>query len=185
VECIERVARQCEALGHSLVEDAPSFEYETFLRAICIGWTFGFDVEIDELEPLNRALRDGGRQVSSVEYEQAVFALGALARRTVAFWQDRDLLLTPTLALPPVPIGWTFGGDPWDEFERGWLFTPFTQIANLTGQPAISLPLYRSDGLPIGVQLIGPPAGEALLVRVAAQLEEARPWQGLRPPLTA
>jgi amidase len=72
-----------------------------------------------------------------------------------------------------------------EQLERNTLFTPFTAVANLTGLPAMSLPLHWSDdGLPIGVQAIGPPAGEAILLRLAAQLEEARPWAGRRPPLS-
>ena len=90
----------------------------------------------------------------------------------------------PTLALPPVPVGWeTEPDDPWEQFDRAVQFTPFTAVFNVTGQPAISLPLHWTDaGLPIGVQLVGPPLGDALLVRVASQLEEARPWAGRRPP---
>jgi amidase len=104
----------------------------------------------------------------------------------VSFWQEFDVVLTPTLALPPVPIGWQ------DEVEgaieqllRNTVFTPFTAIANMTGLPAISLPLHwSSEGLPIGVQAIGPPAGDALLLQLAAQIEEARPWAELRPPIS-
>ena len=109
-----------------------------------------------------------------------------LARRIVAFWNDYDLLLTPGLAMPPVPVGWaTAPEDVWEQFQRGWEFTPFTQVANLTGQPAASLPLFWSaEGLPIGVQLVGRPAGDAELIRVCAQLEEARPWAARRPPVS-
>jgi len=90
-------------------------------------------------------------------------------------------------ALPPVPIGWQEEGveGAIEQLRRNTVFTPFTAIANLTGQPALSLPLHWSDdGLPIGVQAIGPPAGEALLLRLAAQVEEARPWATRRPPIS-
>jgi amidase len=74
--------------------------------------------------------------------------------------------------------------DPEGNFERAWKFTPFTQVANVTGLPAVSIPLFWSEaGLPIGVQLIGGPADEAGLIRVSAQLEQARPWKDRRPPV--
>lgn len=100
-------------------------------------------------------------------------------------WSDFDLLLTPTLALEPVPVGWIAQDpDPGMQFARCGFFTPFTPQANLTGQPAVSLPLHWTDGgLPIGVQLIGGPADEATLLSVSAQLEEARPWRSRRPRL--
>jgi amidase len=77
----------------------------------------------------------------------------------------------------PVPVGWVFEPeDPWEQFARGGEFTPFTPIVNVTGQPAAAVPFDVVDGLPVGVQLIGPPAGEAILFRLAAQLEAAHPW---------
>jgi amidase len=96
-------------------------------------------------------------------------------------------VLTPTLALPPVQIGWQHEGvdGAFEQLHRNTLFTPFTAVANLTGLPAISVPLHwTNDGLPIGVQAIGPPAGEPVLFRLAAQLEEARPWAERRPPIS-
>src|SRR5918912_65688 len=115
---------------------------------------------------------------SSVQYAQAVIALQRLARRIVAFWDDVDVVLTPALAMLPVPIGWIFEpDDPWEQFRRGGEFTPFTPIVNVTGQPAAMVPFGVVDGLPVGVQLIGPPAGEALLLRLSSQLEQAHPWR--------
>jgi amidase len=94
------------------------------------------------------------------------------------------VVLTPTLALPPQPVGWfTQGGDPAEDFARQKRFTPFTAVYNVTGQPAVSLPLHWSaDGLPVGVMLAGRSAQEALLVSLSAQLEDARPWMDRRPP---
>jgi amidase len=90
------------------------------------------------------------------------------------------------LAMPPVEIGWQDSVEgAIEQLLRNTEFTPFTAIANLTGLPAMSLPLHWSeDGLPIGVQAIGPPADEALLLSLAAQLEAARPWSHKRPPLS-
>jgi amidase len=135
------------------------------------------------LEPLSSALGDAADATSSVEYLLALAAVQALARRVVSFWGEFDLLLTPTLALPPVPVDWHAEvTDPWEQFARNARFTPFTPLVNVTGQPAASLPLHWSaDGLPIGVQLIGRPADEATILRVSAQLEAARPWRDRRP----
>jgi amidase len=104
----------------------------------------------------------------------------------VGFWDEVDVLLTPTLALPPVPIGWqeaVEGAIP--QLLRNVEFTPFTAVANLTGQPAMSLPLHWSDdGLPVGVHAIGPPAGEAILLQLAAEVERTQPWADRRPPVS-
>jgi amidase len=139
------------------------------------------------LEPINRVLAEKARETVSTEHAIAIMSLQRLVRRIVAFWSDIDVVVTPTLALPPVPIGWTYedtGGDPSVAFARQRLFTPFTALVNVTGQPAMSLPLHWSDeGLPIGVQFIGKPFAEATLIRLAAQLERARPWSERRPPV--
>jgi amidase len=114
--------------------------------------------------------------------------LQQIARRVVGFWNDVDVVVTPTLAMQPVPIGWTWedtDGDAHLAFARQTLFTPFTAVLNVTGQPAMSVPLgWSSVGLPIGVQFIGRPFAEATLIRLAAQLEQARPWSDRRPPVS-
>jgi amidase len=178
-----------EELGHRVEWGAPAWGADELVPAFTTVWkgsaVYFSDVADEQLEPLNRALRVAARELTSLEYLRDVQALQRYARRVVPFWDDHDVLVTPTLALPPVPIGWTFeDGDPWAEFRRGWKFAPFTQVANVTGQPALSLPLAEHGGLPIGVQLVGPPNGEDVLLRLAAQIEEARPW-AREPPATA
>jgi amidase len=135
---------------------------------------------------MNRVLIDAGDEMKGVDYVNATQALRGWARRIVAFWDEYDLVLTPTLAQPPPPVGALMDpDDPWGNFEKAWTFTPFTQVANVTGLPAVSVPLYWTDaGLPIGTQLIGRPAAEATLLRVSAQLEAARPWRERRPPVS-
>jgi amidase len=93
-------------------------------------------------------------------------------------------VLTPTLASPPVAVGaLRDDADPKGGFELQKHFTPFTAVVNMTGQPAITLPLcWNAEGLPIGMQVIGAPGGEALLLSLAAQLQQARPWMHRRPP---
>ena len=135
--------------------------------------------------PINRALAEAADATPSHVYELTNLRLQAFARGIVAFCLEYDVVLTPALAKPPVPVGWIFEpGDPWEQFRRGGEFTPFTPIVNVTGQPAMSVPMgFTNDGLPLGVQLIGRPAGEATLIRLAAQIEAARPWADRRPDL--
>jgi amidase len=176
------------ALGHDVIEATPPWRDESLLDLFAVMWqlTPALYPVADEslLTPLNRFLAERARATSSVALSQAVAALQRLARRVVSFWDDVDVVLTPALAKLPVPIGWVFEpDDPWEQFLRGGEFTPFTPLVNVTGQPAMSVPFGVADGLPTGVQLIGPPAGEAMLFRLAAQLEAAHPWAALLPQL--
>jgi amidase len=170
------------ALGHDVVDATPPWRNERLLDLFAFLWQLTpalYPVEDETvLMPLNRYLGERARTTSSVEYAQAVVALQSTARRVVAFWNDVDVVLTPGLAKLPVPIGWVFEpADPWEQFERGAEFTPFTPLVNVTGQPAATIPFGVVDGLPVGVQLIGRPAGEATLIRLAAQIEAAHPWK--------
>jgi amidase len=138
------------------------------------------------LEPINAGFAAHARATSSVDYVQAVARLQLYGRRFAAFCAQYDLVLTPTLALPPVPVGWVREPEDADEqFDRALAFTPFTPPVNIAGLPAASVPLAWSDeGLPIGVHLIARFGEDALLLRVATQLEEARPWAWRRPPVS-
>ena len=173
-------------LGHDVIEATPPWVDEAALSAFAKLWQLTpalYPVEDEsQLMPINQALAQAARETSSVVFAQAVGALQRAARRIVAFWDDVDVVLTPGLAKLPVPIGWVFEpDDPWEQFARGGQFTPFTPIVNITGQPAAAVPFAVVDGLPVGVQLIGPPAGEAILLRLAAQMEEAHPWSQRLP----
>jgi amidase len=139
----------------------------------------------EELEPLSWALWRlvGGMSALDAHLAQAqleIFARGLLG------WMDRyDVIVTPALAEAPVlldAVHWRTD-DAMGLFTRSAAFTPFTAVANVTGQPAISVPLYEHDGLPVGVQLFGRPAGEAALLGLATQLEAALPWAARRPPV--
>jgi amidase len=174
------------ALGHELVEQTPPWVDEALLRTFAKLWQVGpamYPIPDPELlEPLNRTLAAAAHETSSVVFAQNVVALQRLARRIVSFWNDVDVVLTPGLAKLPVPIGWVFEpDDPWEQFDRGGEFTPFTPIVNVTGQPAATVPFGVVDGLPVGVQLIGRPADEATLFRLAAQIEQAHPWADRLP----
>ena len=190
VAALEAAAELLASLGHEVFEATPPWTGAGLLDAFITVWQVSpalYPADPELLTPLNRGLAESARRSSSADYAKAAFHLQTEAPRIVTFWHEADIVLTPTLALPPVPIGWQEEGveGAIEQLRRNTVFTPFTAIANLTGQPALSLPLHWSDdGLPIGVQAIGPPAGEALLLRLAAQVEEARPWATRRPPIS-
>ena len=179
-------------LGHDVVEVTPPWQTDEmivhFIRIWQVGPATAGVEDLSLLEPINRMLAENARTTPSPQYVASVMSLQQLARRVLAFWSDIDIVLTPTLALQPVPIGWTWqdaDGDPYRAFASQTLFSPFTPLINVTGQPAMSVPLYWSaDALPIGAQFIGRPFGEATLFRLAAQLEQARPWADRRPPVS-
>jgi amidase len=188
VAAAEDAAGLLTELGHSVEEATPDWAGDRLFPLFMRVWQVGpalYGQDLSLFEPMNRVLAESAAKTTAVEHVQATVELRALSRRIVAFWNDYDLLLTPTLAQPPVPIGALADEDPWVEFRNAGRFTPFTQVANITGLPAVSVPLYWSDeGLPIGVQLVGRPADEATLFRVSAQLEQARPWRDRRPPVS-
>ena len=138
-----------------------------------------------ELTPLTGWLRARGAEIGGSRFVQAQGALQAASRAAIVATAGYDAVLTPTLAMSARPVGWfTETGDPAEDFERQKRFTPFTAISNITGQPAVSVPLYTAaDGLPVGVMLAGRPAQETTLISLAAQLEAARPWRDRHPAM--
>lgn len=190
-ECVRAVRAAAELLaelGHDVREETPPWREPDLFQTFIAVWQVGpalHPVDAALMTPLNRGLVASARASSAADYGRAVAWLQMLARRIVAFWNGADIVLTPTLALPPVPIGWQEAvNGPIEQLLRNTEFTPFTAVANLTGLPAMSLPLHWSDtGLPIGVHAIGPPAGDSVLLSLAAQIETARPWADRRPPV--
>jgi amidase len=147
----------------------------------------GTEPSEQNVEPMSWWLYQQGLNNTSVDLVGAIAVLQGFARRVIAdVWGRFDVVLTPALAQRPVRIGAvdTMGENPAWEFKKSGQFTPYTALFNLSGQPAMSVPLFQGDdGLPLGVQIAGPPLGEALLLSLAAQLEEARPWADRRPGL--
>ena len=138
----------------------------------------------DRLLPFTRYMRERGLATGAGELIFAQAFLQAVLRPALALMNSYDAILSPTLASPPVPVGWFTEVDPAENFERQKRFTPFTASYNLSGQPAVSLPLYWNEaGLPIGVMLAGRIGDEATLISLSAQLEEAHPWRDRVPPL--
>jgi amidase len=177
------------ALGHDLVEVAPPFtpdaaaDFETVWAAGAAAIPIPADRE-DRLRPLTRWLRERGRRLSAVDYVEALGRLQAAGRRAVALAGHYDAIVVPTLAAPPVRLHELRNdADPAADFAAQERFNPFSAAYNLTGQPAITVPVaWDRTGLPIGVQLVGRPGEETMLLGVAAALEEARPWTTRRPP---
>jgi amidase len=138
----------------------------------------------EELEPRNRGYRDA--DLSAVDYLASRIWIQRWSRRMAAWWSTYDVLVTPTVGAPPPPLGWFTEEGPEREGPRIASFIPYTAQFNMTGQPAISLPLHWSDdGLPIGVQLVAGYGREDVLIRLASQLEHAQPWADRRPPISA
>jgi amidase len=191
--CLAAVSEAADllaSLGHHVEEAAPDWGGSELMEDFLPVWqaipALYPIADASLLSPLNQWYLDGAVATTSPAYAGAIGRLQLRARRIVTLWAEYDLLLTPTLAMPPVAVGWdTEPDDPREQFDRAARFTPFTAAFNVTGQPAVSLPLHWTDGgLPIGVQVVGPAAGEAVLFRVAAQVEAARPWAHLRPPVS-
>ena len=147
----------------------------------------GRELQLGDVELVNWAQAEYARSVNGVDYAIALATNVEFRRAVQQWWHDGwDLLLTPTLGEPPVPLG-TFANDPQAPMApmmRAAQYVPFTPAFNASGQPAISLPLHWTpDGLPVGVQLVAAYGREDVLFRVAAQLETAQPWAHRRPPV--
>lgn len=137
------------------------------------------------LLPLTRHLRTQGSAHSGADFVHALQEFRAITARTAAHFRTFDIVLTPTLAAPPLPVGdLRNDANPAEESAAMVAHSPFTCLYNVTGQPAVSLPLHwTQDGLPIGIMLAAHRGEDALLLALAAQMESARPWQQRRPPV--
>jgi amidase len=195
VAAVESAGRLLESLGHGVEVSHPGeLDDEAVIPDFLVRWTSGAaatldfwsartgrDIGQEDVEPLTWALAEQGRSHSGADYLGAVGRVQLMSRALAGWWTDHDLLLTPTMALPPAPLGSIGNGVDDDEpvmpIVRSVPHAAFTAPFNASGQPAISLPLHWSeDGLPIGVQLVAGHGREDLLLRVAAQLEQAQPW---------
>jgi amidase len=199
----EQAARAAAALlgdlGHEVEEITPPWSglnlLPDFTRAFgpmvsivtAIGGRIrGREPAEEDVEPLTWMLYERARTQDTLTFLSAEGRLQSVARSLVTWMAPFDIVLTPTLARPPIRIGEVHGRgpDPWGNYQRSGHFTPYTAICNVTGQPAIALPLYHGeDGLPLSVQLIAQPAREDVLLSLARQLEQAKPWAERLAPL--
>jgi amidase len=206
VDAVRSAAALLEGLGHDVSLGHPRvLEDIEFPRRFAAMWAtqmavgiqglgtmVGRELTADDIEPVNWAQGQYAARLSATEYAMALAAVSQYRRQMHQWWADGwDLLLTPTVAAPPLRIGALYDADdgisadnPMAPSIRAGQFVAFTPPFNATGQPAISLPLHWNDaGLPIGVQLVAAYGREDLLIAVASQLEIAAPWSGRRPPL--
>ncbi|HEX6954333.1 MAG TPA: amidase [Agromyces sp.] len=178
-----------DRLGHGVEELPPAPEpgYPGAFRTIWQAGAATIDVpeeRHDRLEPLTRWLMARGRSLTAADLAGALSWLAGFERRTIARFAPFDAVLTPALALEPRPVGWYDAVDGEENFAQQVRFTPYTSFVNVAGLPALTLPVHdTAAGLPMGVQLIGRPGGEATLFALGAQLERAARRGRRRPPV--
>ncbi|MDQ1556859.1 MAG: amidase [Actinomycetota bacterium] len=176
------------AIGHGIEQIAlePDPTYAPNFTTIWQAGAAGLAVEgeqLDLLEPLTLWLVQRGRQLSARDLASALAALTTFERSIIRQFAPYDAVLTPALAMTPRPVGWYDFEDAPRNFEQQVQYTPFTSFANVTGLPAITLPVYQTDsGIPMGVQLVGRPGAEDVLLAIGAQLERRIGWQRRHPP---
>ena len=199
VTAVRAAASMLEGLGHIVEPARPAcladgtlaekfmalWAVQLAMAARQFGQTLGRELTADDIEPVNWVHVERARRLTAVDYAAAEVAGWAFRRTLQQWWADGwDLLLTPTVAEPPLPLT-EFENNPEHPtapMRRAGQFAAFTPPFNMSGQPAISLPLHRNaEGLPIGVQLAAAYGREDILIRVAAQLEAAHPWLSERP----
>lgn len=189
VQAWEDAARLLESLGHEVVDvevPLPREAVATFETCWAVLTALSVVPPDKEhlLRPLTHWLSERGRAVSAPEFGLAIGAMRRYAAGALEALAAYDAVLTPTLATPPLPVGaMRDDDDPEADFEAQKAFTPWTSAWNVTGMPAVSLPLHwTEDGLPVGVMLAARPAEEELLLALSAQVEAAAPWHDRRPP---
>ncbi len=202
-QAVGLVARVFEGLGHEVEPGAPTFDLVAELLApavdvVASGTAMSIEARVralgrepgeGELSPTIRGALTHARGISGARYLQRLAALHRLSRRVAPFWDDVDVLLCPVLAELPARLGrFAMTNPDFLDYRLGpngiAPYSPFTPLANVTGQPAIAVPAAQSgSGLPIGVQLVGRFGDDATLLALAAELEAVRPWAAWRPPV--
>ena len=182
-DLVRSVARKAESVGHTVSEGGPDTDpFRGPMQLIVVSGLASLPItDTLQLDPFNQLGIAFAKNLSAGDYIRAVDAIRKHARQVVSFWDDHDVLITPTLPQTAPKLG-TLGANLDTAGDEYMEFVAFTYPFNCTGQPAMSLPLgMDSSGMPIGVQLVGPPRGESVILGLAAQLEQALPWSGRRP----
>ena len=184
---LEFAVGELSAVGHGIEEFAlePDDSYAPAFRTVWQAGASDLPAQGDQLEllePLTRWLVEAGRRLGARELVTALATLTTFERSIIRQFASFDAVITPALALTPRPIGWYSSDDPELNFAQQVQYTPFTSFANVTGLPAITLPVYQTGaGIPMGVQLVGRPGGEGTLLSIGAQLERRIGWQRRHP----
>tara|TARA_B100000686_G_scaffold325829_1_gene383026 strand:- start:165 stop:1004 length:840 start_codon:yes stop_codon:yes gene_type:complete len=194
---VNDTAKLLSELGHAVEQADPNIDRESVIptfrtisaaniAATLRGHPAGKKPGYDDVERVTAAAAKMGEQLSGADYVQATQTAQRLGRQMAEFHNTYDVLLTPALGTLPPKLGWIdmMLEDADEYWQRVFAFSPFTVWFNITGQPGITLPMGMSEsGLPISVQLVARYGDEAALLRLAAQLEEARPWAENRPTI--
>jgi amidase len=189
VAAYEEASALLDSLGHEVVDIDLPFGPDAVPAFVTLWYAMATLAPISpeqegDLLPLTAYLRGKGLELKAAELMFAQGYLQAVMRPALRALAPYDAILTPTLALPPRPVGYFDEVDPAENFERQKKFTPWTALYNITGQPAVNVPLHWTEGgLPIGVMLAGQIGDEATLISLSAQLEAARPWKDRHPPI--
>jgi amidase len=199
VTAIKQAAKLCESLGHIVEEAMPDLNQTALIPAFMALWAGNLAAGIDyiamltneaptadKFEGLTWGLYEAGKRISASEYLHAKAAMQHAPRAAAKFHETYDVWLSSTLGMPPVKLGFfdMEERDPQKSFAPMLDYVPFTAMQNVTGQPAINLPLHWNDaGLPIGTHFVGRYGDETTLLQLAAQLEQAAPWAQRRPKL--
>jgi amidase/6-aminohexanoate-cyclic-dimer hydrolase len=198
VEAVDEAARLVESLGHVVEEATPRLPSMADMQEAISATTspgvallvdrrleaLGRSLEPDDLEPFTRGMVEWGRSFDARDGIRARQTFYRMAREMADFQKRYDVILSPTLGEPPLEIGVLTLQDPEALETIAPRFSPFTMLFNTTGQPSMSMPLHwNGAGLPIGTLWTGRYGDEATLLRLAAQLEQARPWWDRRPPI--
>lgn len=187
-EALDLAVQELAGLGHGIEQIAlePDDGYAPHFRTIWQVGAAGIPAEggdLELLEPLTAWLVQRGREIDGRRLAAALAQLAAYERSIIRQFASFDAVLTPALAQTPRPIGWYDAEDGERNFAQQVQYTPFTSFVNVSGLPAITLPMHQTaDGLPMGVQLIGRPGGEHALLAIGAQLERRIGWQRRHPP---
>jgi amidase len=198
---LEKTVVLLKSLGHELVEDGPVIDWPSYFEALVVVWSANLAWSIDllgkimnrtpgsdNLQRVTEVIYRHGMGISATEFLAAQGTFNQANRAASVPFEKYDVLLSPTLAAPPIKLGTldqdAEGVDSAEWTRRVFEWCAFTPLFNSTGHPAISLPLHwTKDGLPVGMQFAGRMNDEATLIRLAAQLEEAQPWAERRPPV--
>lgn len=195
---VRSAASVLDSLGHEVSEAFPPDLFDVtlvdhFSKVIAadteatfqaLELLLGRAIADEEIEPRNAFYRLIGQSLNAATYLQSRLWIGQWVRRVAEWWNSYDVLVTPTVGSPPPPLGWFTAEGPQAEGARIVSFIPYTAQFNVTGQPAVSLPLHwTNDGLPVGVQFVAAFGREDVLVRLSSQLEAAVPWAGRHPTM--